>query len=31
MADSRLVSRKLGDASRCVERQPGEGTKFSLV
>ena len=31
MADSRLVSRKLGDASRGVERQPGEGTKFSLV
>ena len=31
MADSRLVSRKLGDASRGVERQPGEGTKFSIV
>ena len=31
MADSRLVSRKLGDASRGVERQLGEGTKFSLV
>ena len=31
MADSRLVSRKLGDASRGVERQPGEGTKLSLV
>ena len=31
MADSRLVSRKFGDASRGVERQPGEGTKFSLV
>ena len=31
MADSWLVSRKLGDASRGVERQPGEGTKFSLV
>ena len=31
MADSRLVSRKLGDASRGVERQPGEGTKFSLA
>ena len=31
MADSRLVSRKLGDASRGVKRQPGEGTKFSLV
>ena len=31
MADSRLVSRKLGDASRGVERQPEEGTKFSLV
>ena len=29
MADSRLVSRK--DASRGVERQTGEGTKFSLV
>ena len=31
MADSRLVSRKLADASRGVERQPGEGTKVSLV
>ena len=31
MADSRLASRKLGDVSRGVERQPGEGTKFSLV
>ena len=31
MADSRLVSRKLGDASRGVERQPGEGTMSSLV
>ena len=31
MADTRLVSRKLGDASRGVERQAGEGTKFSLV
>ena len=31
VVDSRLVSRKLGDASRGVERQPREGTKFSLV
>ena len=31
MADTRLVSRKLGDASRGVERLAGEGTKFSLV
>ena len=31
MADSRLVSRKSGDASRGVERQPGEGTEFSLI
>ena len=31
MANSRLVSRKLGDASRGVERHPGEGPKFSLV
>ena len=31
MADSRLVSRKLGDASRGVERQPEEGTNFSLL
>ena len=31
MADSRLVSHKLGDASRGVERQSGERTKFSLV
>ena len=31
LADSRLVSRKLGDASRGVERQSGGGMKFSLV
>ena len=28
MTDSRLVSRKLGDASRGVERQPGKERSF---